>query len=82
MKGIRALTSRAWWDAAGTRAIKTVAQTAVATISVKTIWDVDWRTLAGIVILAGAVSLLTSLGGVPEIDDGAPAPGGAQDDEV
>jgi xanthine/uracil/vitamin C permease (AzgA family) len=80
MRGLGALKSRAWWNAAGTRAIKTAAQTAVAAMGVNTISDVDWRTALGTVLLAGVMSLLTSLSGIPEIDDGAPAQLGAQDE--
>ena len=58
-----------WWKAAGIRAVKTVAQTAVALIpAAVTITAVDWLTVAGTAILAGAVSLLTSVAGLPEVD--------------
>ena len=62
------LTSAAWWRAAGTRAIKTVAQTAVATIgSSAVIEGVDWRIVLSASLLAGLLSLLTSIAGLPEI---------------
>ena len=60
---------KAWLKAAGIRAIKTVAQTAVALIpAAVTITAVDWLTVAGTAALAGVVSLLTSLAGLPEVE--------------
>ncbi len=62
------LTSKEWWTAAGTRAIKTVAQTAVATIGVAAVMgEADWIYVCSASLLAGAVSLLTSLSGLPEV---------------
>jgi hypothetical protein len=69
MKGLKCLTSAAWWNAAGTRAIKTAAQAAVASIAVKTLWDVEWIALGGVVLLSAFLSLLTSLAGIPEVED-------------
>ncbi len=61
------LKAKNWWRAAGIRAIKTMAQTAVALIpAAATIAAVDWKTIAGTAALAGVVSLLTSLAGLPE----------------
>lgn len=58
---------RQWLKAAGIRAIKTVAQTAVATIgTTAVISEVNWPAVAGASILAGILSLLTSLAGIPE----------------
>ena len=60
---------RSWGRAAGIRAVKTMAQTAVAMIpAAVTINAVDWATVAGTAALAGVVSLLTSLGGLPEVE--------------
>lgn len=57
-----------WAKAAGVRAIKTVAETAVAMIpATVTITAVDWGTVAGTAALAGVTSLLVSLKGLPEI---------------
>lgn len=57
-----------WMKAAGVRAVKTVAQTAVAMIPATVIITaVDWRTVLGTAALAGVVSLLTSLAGLPEV---------------
>lgn len=61
---------KTWWKAAGVRAVKTVAQTAVAMIpAAVTITAVDWVTVAGTAALAGVVSLLTSLAGLPEVEN-------------
>lgn len=59
-----------WFKAAGIRAVKTMAQTAVALIPVGTsITKVSWMAVIGTSILAGALSLLTSLAGLPELKD-------------
>ena len=58
-----------WAQAAGVRAVKTVAQTAVAMIpAAVTITEVDWVTVAGTAALAGLMSLLTSVAGLPEVE--------------
>lgn len=57
-----------WIKCAGVRAIKTIAQTAVSLIPVAaTITDVDWITVLGTSLLAGLISLLTSIAGLPEL---------------
>lgn len=57
-----------WWKAAGVRAVKTVAETAVALIpAAATITAVDWKTVIGTAALAGVTSLLMSLKGLPEL---------------
>ena len=59
-----------WLKAAGTRAMKTMAQAAVALLpAAATINAVDWETVLGTAALAGAASVLTSLAGLPEIKD-------------
>ena len=59
-----------WWKAAGVRAVKTVAQTAIALIpAAAAINEVDWVTVAGTAALAGLVSLLTSIKGLPEVEE-------------
>lgn len=61
--------NKIWWKAAGIRALKTVAQTAVATIGTAAILtEVDWLAVLSASILAGVLSLLTSVGGLPEVD--------------
>ena len=58
-----------WIKAAGVRAIKTVAQTAVATIGTAAVMgSVDWVLVASSSALAGIVSLLTSVAGLPELE--------------
>lgn len=61
--------TKEWWIAAGIRALKTVAQVAVATIgTTAVISDVDWRIVASTAVLSGILSLLTSIAGLPELD--------------
>lgn len=63
------LKSKAWWIAAGIRALRTVAQTAVATIGTAAVMEqVDWGMVISASLLAGLLSILTSLGGIPEVD--------------
>lgn len=58
-----------WAKAAGVRAIKTVAQTAGATIGTSAIVsEVDWVLVASTSVIAGILSLLMSIGGLPEIE--------------
>lgn len=66
-----------WFKAAGIRAIKTVAQTAAATIGTSAVLgDVNWVMVASAAALAGILSLLTSVAGLPEVDTGT-----VEDDE-
>lgn len=61
--------AKRWARAAGVRAVKTVAQTAVATIGTAAVLGaVDWRMTLSASVLAGVLSLLTSVAGLPEVD--------------
>lgn len=63
------LTSN-WMKAAGIRAVKTIAQTSVAIMSTSTLIEaVDWKMVVSSAVLAGLLSVLTSIGGLPEIDE-------------
>ena len=58
-----------WSKAAGIRALKTVAQTAAATIGTSAVLsEVDWKIVISSAVLAGILSLLTSAAGLPEIE--------------
>lgn len=60
-----------WFKAAGIRAVKTVAQTAAATIGTSAVLgEVDWLVVASASALAGVLSMLTSIAGLPEIKEG------------
>lgn len=68
--------SKNWLKCAGIRAVKTVAQTAVATIGTSAVMgDVNWLMVASASCLAGILSILTSIAGLPEVK-------GGNDDEV
>lgn len=61
-----------WIKAAGVRAAKTVAQTAAAIIGVgATIGEIDWVTVCSAAAVSGILSLLTSVAGLPELDEGS-----------
>ena len=62
---------KTWVKAAGVRAIKTIAQTAVATIGTSAaMGDVNWIMVGSASLLAGVLSLLTSVAGLPEVQTG------------
>lgn len=61
--------AKKWLKAAGIRAIKTVCQTAIASIGTAAVLsEVNWLAVASASVLAGILSLLTSLAGLPEVD--------------
>lgn len=68
---MRTLTNFEWWDAALVRAIKTVCQTAIAIIGSNAvgIMEVDWIAVLSASALAGLISILTSLAGLPEVGE-------------
>ena len=59
-----------WLKAAGIRAVKTVAQTAIATIGSAVVFaEIDWLIVASASLLAGVLSMLTSIAGIPEVPE-------------
>ena len=67
---MKTLKNKKWWAAAGTRAIKTMAQTAVATIGASTmITETNWVVVASATVMAGVLSVLTSVAGLPEVEE-------------
>lgn len=70
MKILEYIKNSKWWKAAGTRALKTVAQAAIASIGTAAVMSaVNWKYTASAAILAGILSLLTSLAGLPEVEE-------------
>ena len=62
--------NRKWRKAAGIRAVKTVAQTAIATIGTGALLsEVNWLAVASASVVAGVLSLLTSVAGLPEVQE-------------
>ena len=61
--------TKTWWKAAGVRAVKTMAQTAIATIGAAAVLSaVEWPVVVSATVLAGILSLLTSVAGLPEVE--------------
>ena len=59
-----------WWRAAAVRAVRTVAQAAIGALGAAAVWgEVDWRVVASAAALAGVLSLLTSVAGLPEVGE-------------
>jgi hypothetical protein len=66
---MKKIFTKEWFAAAGIRALKTVAQTAVASIGVTAmIHEVDWVVVGSTAALSGVLSLLTSIAGLPELE--------------
>ena len=64
------VNSKKWIKAAGVRAVKTMAQTAIGLIpAAVSITAVDWKVVLGSAALAGVVSVLTSVAGIPEVQE-------------
>lgn len=63
------VSTKEWWKAAGVRAIKTIAQAAIGAIGAGTmISSIDWKVVVSTAIVAGILSLLTSVAGIPEVE--------------
>lgn len=61
--------SKQWWRAAGIRALRTICQTAIASIGTAAVMSqVNWLAVVSASALAGILSMLTSLAGLPEVD--------------
>ena len=67
---IKTIKNNKWWKAASVRAVKTVAQAAIASIGTAAVMSaVNWKYTISAAILAGILSLLTSLAGLPEVEE-------------
>lgn len=59
-----------WFKKAGVRAVKTMAQTALSLITIgQVVSDIDWVTVASASVVAGVYSILTSIAGIPEVEE-------------
>ena len=64
------MINKKWWNAALTRAVKTVAQTAVSMLTIgQAVMDVNWVNVVSISAVSGLISILTSLTGLPEVKE-------------
>lgn len=67
---MHSIFTKKWFEAALIRAVRTVAQTAIATIGTSMVMsEVDWLAVFSASVLAGALSILTSLAGLPEVKE-------------
>ena len=65
------VNTKQWFKSAGVRAVKTMAQTAIATIGVAAAMnEVNWIAVGSASLLAGIISVLTSIAGIPEVSGG------------
>lgn len=65
---LKSILNKDWFIAAGVRAVKTIAQTAIATIGTSAaIGEVNWLAVGSASLLAGILSMLTSVAGLPEL---------------
>ncbi len=64
------LMNKVWWEKALIRCVKTMAQSGIAVIGTSTIISqIDWKVVVSTVAVSGLLSLLTSLGGLPEVEE-------------
>lgn len=62
--------NKKWFKAAGIRALKTIAQTAVSMLTIgQAVLDVNWLNVLSVSAVAGVISMLTSIAGLPEVED-------------
>jgi hypothetical protein len=70
LEGIMITNTKEWFKYAGIRALKTMAQTAIAMIGTSLLMqDVNWMAVGSATLLAGILSMLTSLAGIPEVKE-------------
>ena len=63
--------TKKWWRCAGIRSLKTICQTAVSMLTVgQAVLEVNWLNVLSVSAVAGVISMLTSIAGLPEVDDG------------
>lgn len=66
----QSISSKNWWKAAGIRALKTISQTAIATIGTSAVMsEVNWLMVLSASVLSGILSILTSVAGLPEVEE-------------
>lgn len=65
------VNTKKWLKAAGVRAVKTMAQTALSMLTVgQAVMEVNWVNVLSVTATAGVISILTSIGGIPEVKEG------------
>lgn len=65
------VNTKKWFKAAGVRAVKTMAQTALSMLTVgQAVMEVNWVNVLSVTATAGIISILTSIGGIPEVKEG------------
>ena len=65
------VNTKKWFKAAGVRAVKTMAQTALSMLTVgQAVMEVNWLNVLSVTATAGIISILTSIGGIPEVKEG------------